>query len=165
MPTDDTRYLVETKDPTDPARTVELLLPRAEVQQSLLKDFEKRLLVRRTDHRNLRSRPMQVKGPRRTAKWLKPRYECAKAKAKPQKTTFRCPVDKDFSDPSERRKTTGGILTCVTSCGFLADYVEMWRGPRPNFRHTSFTVLSCRHVLPCSFALQVNSLISSTPSR
>ncbi|CAE7764671.1 unnamed protein product [Symbiodinium sp. KB8] len=133
MPADDTRYLVETKDPTDPTRTVELLLPRAEVQQSLLKDFEKRLLVRRTDHRNLRSRPMQVKGPRRTAKWLKPRYECAKAKAKPQKTTFRCPVDKEYSEPSKRRKTTGGILTCVTSCGYMADYVEMWRGTSPKY--------------------------------
>ncbi|CAE7234455.1 unnamed protein product [Symbiodinium sp. CCMP2456] len=101
---------------------------QTDVQQSLLKDFEKRLLVKRTDHRNLRSRPMQVKGPRRTAKWLKPRYECAKAKAKPQKTTFRCPVDKEYSEPSKRRKTTGGILTCVTSCGYMADFVEMWRG-------------------------------------
>ena len=38
-----------------------------------------------------------------------------------------CPIDK-AAGFDKRRRTTGGILTCVLSCGFMADWMEMWRG-------------------------------------
>ena len=56
------------KDPHD-ERTVELLLPREQVQRSLLLQFEKGLLAHKNQHRN-----------KRTAKWLKPRLEYANPK-------------------------------------------------------------------------------------
>ena len=39
----------------------------------------------------------------------------------------RCPVDKDSAKPRIRRQT-GGIITCVLSCGMLFDWMELWKG-------------------------------------
>ena len=39
----------------------------------------------------------------------------------------KCGVDKDLQQAS-RRKSTGGILTAVLSCGFLANWLEIPRG-------------------------------------
>lgn len=37
-----------------------------------------------------------------------------------------CGVDKE-GEKGRRRRTTGGILTCVLSCGLLVDWIEMWQ--------------------------------------
>ena len=174
----DMRFIVELVDPSDSARTVEVMLPGAEVQRSLLREYEESLLPRRTDHRNLRSQRQRIKGPRQFARWLKQRKEgCAPlsgekgvasapprtgAKGKPGKVARRgrvagpglrattkgkgrrrkttvcrrldeepggCRVDKEV-DATRRRRTTGGIFTFVLTCGYLADWVELWRGER-----------------------------------
>ena len=57
----ETKYVVECKDPGDDSNTAELLLPRAEVKRSILQHYEKMLLPDKSDHGNLRRKPMHVK--------------------------------------------------------------------------------------------------------
>jgi hypothetical protein len=177
--TAETKYFVEATDPTDSDKTVEFLLPRSEVQRSLLHEFERKLLPRKKDHGNLKQRPQKIKGPRQRAWWGKRQKQgcsagsrqdrdsknakcyaqkrpkaagkaatkaASKGKAKPKSrakaqkartTVMRpadedeaaggCPVNKEW-DQRKRRRVTGGIFTCVLSCGYLADWVELWRG-------------------------------------
>ena len=132
-------YVVQCKDPSDATQVVDLLLPRPEVRKDLLLAWERGLLPQKSDHGN--KKVAKVKGSRQRARWLRqkeapcnavlaPRKPKAKKKArvlakpsKPEPTE--CTVDKDTH---RRRRTTGGILTCVLSCGLLADFIEMWRG-------------------------------------
>lgn len=132
-------YVVQCKDPSDATQVVELLLPRQEVRKELLFSFERGLLPQKKDHGNKKA--AKAKGSRQKARWLRkqdgacsrilgPRKPKAKKKpplpakpAVPEPTE--CTVDKDTH---RRRRTTGGILTCVLSCGLLADFIEMWRG-------------------------------------
>ena len=137
-------YVVQCKDPSDASQVVELLLPRQEVRKDLLLTFERGLLPQKTDHRNKKA--AKAKGSRQKARWLrkndascssilapkkarvkkKPRLPAKPAKLEPTE----CTVDKDTH---RRRRTTGGILTCVLSCGLLADFIEMWRGEQMEF--------------------------------
>jgi hypothetical protein len=132
-------HVVQCKDPSDASQVVELLLPCREVRKDLLLTFERGLLPQKTDHRNKKA--AKAKGSRQKARWLrkndascsstlapkkarvkkKPRLPAKPAKLEPTE----CTVDKDTH---RRRRTTGGILTCVLSCGLLADFIEMWRG-------------------------------------
>ena len=132
----DTVYTVSCKDPSDPAAVVDLLLPRPEVRKDLLLSFERGLLPKKTDHGNKKA--MTAKGARQKARWqrradgpCKPRKKAKAAPAASRAASVQsqppaeCGVDKDTH---RRRRTTGGILTCVLTCGLLADFIEMWRG-------------------------------------
>lgn len=133
-------YVVQCKDPADASQVVELLLPRQEIRKDLLLSFERGLLPQKTDHGN--KKVAKAKGSRQKARWLRktdgPCSRVLQAKKPGAKKMARppakkvavpnlteCTVDKDTH---RRRRTTGGILTCVLSCGLLADFIEMWRG-------------------------------------
>ena len=38
-----------------------------------------------------------------------------------------CGIEK-LKEVTRRRRCTGGVLTTVTTCGLLADWMELWRG-------------------------------------
>ena len=130
-------YVVQCKDPGGGQALVELLLPRQEVRKDLLMAFERGLLPEKAAHGNKKAR--QAKGSRQKARWLRkaegschtaatqPKKRCKKMKKSfaPKVEPTECTVEKDTH---RRRRTTGGILTAVLSCGLLADFVEMWRG-------------------------------------
>ena len=61
------QYLVETLDPSNASITLQLLLPHAEIQKTLLLEYEKKLLPLKSDNRNLKRKPQMIKGPRQLA--------------------------------------------------------------------------------------------------
>jgi hypothetical protein len=143
----------------------EVLLPRTEVKQSLLRQCEQKTLPKKRDHGLRKRQPTKVKGSRVRSFWKKSEkgtcqrrrirfkqaalaVHAASGTAQPEgryKRTERfleaggdvdpqeppqgsqCGVDKE-GEVTRRRRRTGGILTCVLSCGLLVDWLEMWRG-------------------------------------
>ncbi|CAK0831366.1 unnamed protein product [Prorocentrum cordatum] len=135
------RYVVSCYDPDLPERPFEVHLPRAEVEKDLLAKFEKSLLRSRGDHGNKKSRPAWIKGSRQFARWLRkqaPACEPASSVAasnggwlaldsKQEEAIQACGVDK-LHGSNKVRRCTGGIVTAVTSCGMLVDWMELFRG-------------------------------------
>eukprot|EP00438_Fugacium_kawagutii_P018596 Skav209998 [mRNA] locus=scaffold3061:91012:91926:+ [translate_table: standard] len=130
-------YTVQCKDPAGGKDLVELLLPRQEVRKDLLLAFERGLLPEKSAHGNKKA--SQAKGSRQKARWLRkaegacharsPKFQKKRGREKKKSATQTEPTDCNVDkDTHRRRRTTGGILTAVLSCGLLADFVEMWRG-------------------------------------
>ncbi|CAK0826263.1 unnamed protein product [Prorocentrum cordatum] len=132
------RCVVSCHDPDLPGRPFDVHLPRAEVDKDLLAKFEKSLLRSRGDHGNRKSRPAWIKGSRQLARWLRkqtpacgpPSSVAASSGASAQggEAIQARGVDKLCGGNNKVRRCTGGIVTAVTSCGMLVDWMELFRG-------------------------------------
>ena len=148
-----TMYLVECYDPDENGETFEAMLPRSEVDPCLLEAFERCALPSSTQHKGKLARPPRFKSARQKTLWFKgARGTCAPYHPKRQAASCKqhsisaashnswlkpsnadsspietCGIEKDVAD-KRRRRRTGGIFTAVLPCGWLADWMEIWRG-------------------------------------
>ena len=64
-----------------------------------------------------------------------------------------CSIDKAGAAGARRRRCTGGIVTAVFACGYLADWQELWRGESIEVMYVFFL---CLHKGFKSLGLQVD---------
>ena len=118
-----TMYLVECCAPAAPDQTFEAMLPRSEVEPSLLQAFEKGCLPRAR-----KASSPQFKSARK-AFWWKGRARLLRAEGNQVADSIpsaTCGKEKDVAEKVRRRRTSG-IFTAVPPCGWLADRMAIWR--------------------------------------